>query len=231
MSEKNINQLRFSSICNQPHIRLIRQRNIRAAMDRSLNFDWQRSLSVQLDKLAEHADVLKNGATCFVYKTVSEKHTIVIKRYNYKGWLHSLRHTLKGSRAKKSWTDAHRLQRLGIPTPKPLGFAEEYRHGMLYRSWLITEYVEGPKFFQYLSDKSLSKEQKTAVIDQLFSILARMDQNRITHGDLKYSNIVISPTGPVLIDLDSLRWHKTSLFYAYHRQKDQSALDLSAIFG
>ena len=33
---------------------------------------------------------------------------------------------------------------LGIPTPHPVACIDEFRGPLLWRSWLVTEYVDGP---------------------------------------------------------------------------------------
>lgn len=182
----------------------------------------------QLDALTGSARLLKNGTTCFVSAVSLHGRDYVVKRYNPKGLLHSIRHTLKRSRARRGWLNAHRLRYLGIPTPRPAGFIEEYAGFLLKRSWLITELAPGPKLYEYLADSEISKDQKTKIIDQVFDILTRLDRHRITHGDLKHANLIITPDGPTLIDLDSLKIHKTGIFYLYHRKKDLNAFDFTA---
>ena len=187
------------------------------------------ALPEQIDFVTQSANVLKNGTTCFVTRTQWCGRAVVIKRYNSKGLLHGLRHTLKGSRAQRGWLTAHRLRQLGIPTPKPLGYIEEYAGFLLKRSWLITEFAPGPKLRDILADAALTKPQKTAVIDQVFAILNRLDENRITHGDLKHVNLIVTPDGVTLIDLDSVKFHRTGLFYRYHRRKDLNAFDRTSL--
>jgi len=187
------------------------------------------SLPEQLDAVTQTAKILKNGTSCFVTTTQWCNRSVVIKRYNHQGLLHGLRHTLKGSRARRGWLTAHRLRQLGIPTPKPLGYIEEYSGCLLKRSWLITEYAPGPKLRDTLADAALTKSEKTAVIDQVFAILTRLDENRITHGDLKHVNLIVTPQGVTLIDLDSVKFHRTGLFYRYHRRKDLDAFDRAAL--
>lgn len=182
-----------------------------------------RDLIDRIDAVTSAARLLKNGNTCFVTAVTWNDRSYVIKRYNPKGLLHSLRHSLKGSRARRSWLNAYRLLFLGIPTPRPVAFIEEYTGWLLKRSWLITELAPGPKLHDYLADPEITKAQKTEIIDKVFKILARLEDNRITHGDLKHVNLIITPDGPTLIDLDSLKIHRTGLFYAYHRKKDIDA--------
>lgn len=187
------------------------------------------ALLAKIDDVTLSANVLKNGTTCFVTATDWCGRPVVIKRYNPKGLLHRLRHTLKRSRARRGWLTAHRLRQFGIPTPKPLGFIEEYAGCLLKRSWLITELAPGPKLRDTLADAALTKTQKTAIIDQVFVILAKLDENRITHGDLKHVNLIVTPKGVTLIDLDSVKFHRTGLFYRYHRKKDLDAFDMTLL--
>ena len=201
----------------------------RAVFDTS---DFDRTAAEELvgniDAVTGAARLLKNGNTCFVTAVQRHGREYVIKRYNPKGLLHGLRHTLKRSRARRGWLNAHRLLYLGIPTPRPVGFIEEYAGLLLKRSWLITELAPGPKLKEYLANPDISKAQKTRVIDQVFDILGLLEQYRITHGDLKHVNLIITPAGPTLLDLDSLKIHRTGLFYLYHRKKDINAFDFTA---
>ena len=185
--------------------------------------DAARSLIDRIDVVTSAATLLKNGNTCFVTAVNWNGRDYVIKRYNPKGLLHGLRHTLKRSRARRGWLNAHRLLLLGIPTPRPVGFIEEYAGPLLKRSWLITDLAPGPKLHDYLADPAITKKQKIDIIDNVFSILSLLEQNRITHGDLKHVNLIVTPDGPTLIDLDSLKIHRTGLFFAHHRKKDLDA--------
>ena len=106
----------------------IRQGSWRGLADRKLseavNLD---EITTGLDEAMSRGQVLKDGRTSFVSRVTLGGIEVVIKRYNHKGLLHSLRHTLKGSRAKRCWLNANRLLLLGIPTPRPLAYIDERR--------------------------------------------------------------------------------------------------------
>jgi hypothetical protein len=51
--------------------------------------------------------------------------TLVIKRYNIKGFAHWLKRFWRPSRAWHSWREGNRLAFLGIATPKPLAVLEK----------------------------------------------------------------------------------------------------------
>jgi tRNA A-37 threonylcarbamoyl transferase component Bud32 len=98
----------------------------------------------RIDRLMEEGQILKRGNACFVSRVRIGGLDAAVKRYNHKGLLHSLRHTIKGSRARKCWLEGHRLGQLGLACARPLAFVEQRRHGLLWRSYLVSEFLEGP---------------------------------------------------------------------------------------
>lgn len=161
----------------------------------------------RLDAVMDEGHVLKKGNTCFVSRAKWEGKEIAIKRYNHKGLVHSLRHTIKGSRARRGWLHAHRLVMLDICTPKPLAFIERRKAGLLWNSYLVTEFVEGRSLHTFLCDGIVPQEQRLKTARRVVSLLDQMAENKITHGDLKHSNILIAEAGPVLTDLDGMKVH------------------------
>ena len=57
----------------------------------------------QIDGLMDAGQILKNGNTCYVSRLTWDGADVVVKRYNHKDLIHSLRHTLKRSRARRGW--------------------------------------------------------------------------------------------------------------------------------
>jgi len=174
----------------------------------------------QIDSLMDTGQILKNGDTCYVSRLMWNGKDIVVKRYNHKGLIHSLRHTIKRSRARRGWLHGHRLVMLGIPTPKPLAYIEQYKGKLLWKSYLITEYVKGQKLRTFLRDHKISEEEHSTAMKQIKNLLDKMGKYRITHGDLKHTNILITDNGPVLTDLDGMKVHKWIWFYKLRHAKD-----------
>ena len=96
-----------------------------------------------IDELMQSGQILKNGDTCFVSRINLAGQDIVVKRYNHKGIIHSARHTIKKSRARRCWLHAHWLSMLNIATPRPLAYVEQRRKKLVWKSYLITKYVDG----------------------------------------------------------------------------------------
>lgn len=162
-------------------------------------------LTVSLDAAMKRGHVLKNGSKSLVSHVTLGTAEIVIKGYHHLGFLHSIRHTLKGSRAKQAWLTANRLCGLEIPTPRPLAYIDEYQGALLWRSYFIYEYIPGAGLHTVLHDPAVPEERKRRLIDQVVEILARLSEHGISHGDLKHTNMICQGDKVVFIDLDAMR--------------------------
>ncbi len=161
-----------------------------------------------LDEAMARGQVLKDGGTCFVSRVKLGGLDVVIKRYNHKGLLHSLRHTFKGSRARRCWLNANRLLLLGIATPQPLAYLDQYQGPLLRRSYFITEFVNGQGLHGILRDRDVPEDRKQRLIDGVVHTLDRMASHGISHGDLKHTNILCRENTIVLADLDGMEIHR-----------------------
>jgi tRNA A-37 threonylcarbamoyl transferase component Bud32 len=176
----------------------------------------------KIDEIMANGHILKDGGTCFVSRVTFNEKDIVIKRYNYKGFIYSLRNTIKRSRARRNWLHANRLRMLDINTPAPLAYIERRKGMLVINSYFITEYVHGQNYHFFLKDNSITKQQRAKVDGQIAGLFKRLEMYRIIHGDLKHSNILIAKDGPVLIDLDAMRVHKCKFIYELRLAKDMN---------
>ena len=174
----------------------------------------------KIDKIMDEGQILKNGNTCYVSRLTWNSKDVVVKRYNHKGFTHSLRHTIKKSRAHRGWLHGHRLVMLDIATPKPLAYIEQLKEKLVWKSYLVTEYVKGQKLNDFLQNSHVTKDQHQIIHNQIQKLLDEMEKNHITHGDLKHTNILITDKGPVLTDLDGMKVHKWGWRYKSSKAKD-----------
>ncbi len=58
------------------------------------------------------------------------------------------------------------------------------------------------------------------MVKKVTELLNKLSKHRITHGDLKQSNILIVDNKPMLIDLDSMTVHKFNCLLKNRHQKD-----------
>lgn len=174
----------------------------------------------ELDKLMDEGQILKNGNTCYVSRLILNGRDVVVKRYNHKSFIHSLRHTIKKSRARRGWLQGHRLGMLNIATPKPLAYIELLTKKLIWKSYLVTEYIDGQKLYDFLQNSNVTEEQRLIIIQKTEELLDKMGRYHITHGDLKHTNILIKDNGPVLTDLDGMKAHKLTWTFKSARSKD-----------
>jgi tRNA A-37 threonylcarbamoyl transferase component Bud32 len=173
-----------------------------------------------IEQLAQGGQILKDGNTCFVSRINWAGVEIVVKRYNHKGTVHSLRHTIKKSRARRSWLHAHRLAMLNVATPSPLAYLEQRKGRLVWKSYFLTKYVEGQRLYDFLRDSNVTEQQRSTVTMQVRELLAKLEKQHISHGDLKHSNILVTKKGLVLTDLDGMKAHRWNLTYAIRHGKD-----------
>jgi tRNA A-37 threonylcarbamoyl transferase component Bud32 len=153
---------------------------------------------------------LKNGNTSTVWAIAVNGHDVVVKRYNVKGFWHGLKLSLFTGRGERSWVNGYRLLFCGIPTPRPVALLK-MRAGLFSTTvYLLSELVQFVSAKKLFRDPGVSDGEKEAMAEQIAQTLHKLQQQQISHGDLKASNILISDGEAMLIDLDAMRQHADS---------------------
>jgi tRNA A-37 threonylcarbamoyl transferase component Bud32 len=168
--------------------------------------------------LATDTELLKAGRSTTVIKTKIDNRYFVIKRYNIKNSFHWLRRCFRSTRAAENWRLAQRLRLMGIPTAKPIAFIEKRFLGLRTKSYFIMEYIDGMHAGTFFENAEQQDETTQLVAQKMVLLFENLARLRITHGDLKMTNILIHQWKPILIDLDGMCEHKTlgsfkSVFY------------------
>ena len=88
-----------------------------------------------------------------------------------------------------------------------------------FTTYFIAEYVEGPDICEFLKGREVNGE-----IDKLAHILADLRKVKISHGDMKATNFIVSPQGPVVIDLDAMREHESDSRFSRAFERDVDRL-------
>jgi tRNA A-37 threonylcarbamoyl transferase component Bud32 len=177
-------------------------------------------LTERIDQLMQSGKILKDGKTCFVARVNWAGEDVVVKRYNHKGIIHALRHTIKGTRARRSWLHAHRLETLNVATAKPLAFIEKRRKMLVWKSYFVTKYVHGQNLYDFMRNINVTEEERATVRQKALEVLNKLQKYRISHGDLKRSNILLSDKSLVLTDLDAMKAHRWKWTYKMRQVKD-----------
>lgn len=153
--------------------------------------------------------ILKAGRTSTVAKINVDGHSLVLKRYNIKGFWHGLRRAFRPTRAATAWQLSQCLRLLGIPTAKPVAFIENRFLGCRGKSYFLMEYIEGRHAGEYFSTDHTDHSHFKTVACRIVKLIENLATLSLTHGDLKMTNILIKHHMPILIDLDGMKKHIT----------------------
>ena len=169
----------------------------------------------------KHPDAALDNATCQIVKsdrtttvgTVSlDGKRFVIKRYNTKNLWHRVRRSVRQSRAENCWHFGHLLHGLGVPTAPAVAWIQESVGPLNARSWFISDFIEGPTCQDYLTSE-IEFTQAKIVLHRIVEVWKTLRDHRISHGDMKASNILLRWERPLLVDLDAMRQHRSRRSY------------------
>ena len=172
-----------------------------------------------LDDAILQGYLLKDGRTSTVAKVEQANRSLVIKRYNLKSLAHALERFWRPTRAWHSWREGHRLRFLGIPTPEPLALVEERFGPFRRRAFLINEYCPGINLINLLSPEQPPAEEVAKAILSLFQSL---HDQRISHGDLKATNLLWHEGRVFVIDLDAVVQHRSASAFGRAWRRDRA---------
>jgi tRNA A-37 threonylcarbamoyl transferase component Bud32 len=151
--------------------------------------------------------MVKAGNTCTVTSIQLGQRQLISKRYNIKNIWHGLGRAWRPTRASQSWRNAHCLLMHGIATARPLALIEKRLGPLRGVAWFIMEAVEGQSAHEFFRDPAVSRAEQTAIARQFADVLNIMQREKISHGDMKATNFVISHDRLMVLDLDGLRLH------------------------
>ena len=147
---------------------------------------------------------------------------VIYKQYYFKGWHEAACALVRDNQANRAWKCGRSLLLREIPTPAPLVLIEQYRYGMPVSSYLITECVDQAESIPHYLDRILpehSENERKRIVRSIANIsaklLKKLHDHRVTHRDLKSSNILLTeqddPALPhlKLIDLDGVQTWQT----------------------
>lgn len=163
---------------------------------------------------------LKDGNSATVARIRYQNQTLVIKRYNIKNIRHGLRRCLRPSRGRIAWRNAHMLRLIGIDTPRPLALIEECWGPFRSRAYLICAHQPGPHLADYWQSDWKADDARADALAPLTILFERLYAARISHGDMKATNIIVDDGKIVLMDLDGLRSYRFMPVFRRHYLKD-----------
>ncbi|MDL1962975.1 MAG: hypothetical protein LWW98_01340 [Deltaproteobacteria bacterium] len=181
--------------------------NSHMVCDRNFYHGEMKKLIADPDSVIDLSKLLKNGNSSTVALVEVNNKVLVIKRYNIKNFMHALKRCPRNTRAWSSWRNTHRLESLGIPTPKPIAFFEKRWGPFRSTSYYISEYIDGTDLYDLIiSDKS--KEISIEILSKRFGeILKSLADACMSHGDFKATNFIVAGSRLFIIDIEGMREH------------------------
>ena len=165
--------------------------------------------------------MLKDGDTSTVWVSPVGNLKLVIKRYNIKGFWHGLKRVLRRSNAEASWNNAKILLSCGIATPTPVALVEKRIGPFRRQTYFISKFVESIYCFQFFLEPHRHTCLLSPMAQKILDLFAQLKKNKIAHGDMKGTNILITADKPILIDLDYMKKHRFQTLFNYRHLRDK----------
>ena len=148
--------------------------------------------------------VLKQDIATTVVAGKLGSQNIVIKRFNLRNLSYALRRMVSRSRAKTCWLAAQCLQDKVFLTAKPIAVIEKRFGPILLEYYYIYEYIDGVLALDYFTDENIDDSHFNDYARKLVSLIKRLFESGITHGDTKSANYVFKAGEPYIRDVDTV---------------------------
>jgi tRNA A-37 threonylcarbamoyl transferase component Bud32 len=183
----------------------LRMRRLHAWARRSVPADWLARYLYDPKQVfhSPGAQLLKQSRHGQVIKVHTDVMNITITQFRPRHWLDRWLGGWRTSPARHCYQMAYRLETAFIPIAKPLAVVEQKQHGKLQCSYYLHEYLENSQRLDtfWLSADADTRKQATL---QLASMIQQLHQYRLSHRDLKATNILVreEPCGIKLYFID-----------------------------
>lgn len=142
-----------------------------------------------IEELPDHFDqgelIFQGRNTIRAFEVAGEK--ITVKRFRKPSGLNALCYGhLRKSKARRAYEHALELCRLGIPTPEPIGWREDYSGGLIRETYLITRFSD----FEPLSEltNNFPADDTPRALDAFAAFTVMLHEKGVEHGDFNNGN-------------------------------------------
>jgi len=168
------------------------------------------------DSLFQHSDSLLKSthstrsalAKLISFRGNSESEWIYVKEFRYKGVVHSLKHLFGKHRAQVMWKVSWHLLKYSIPVPEPEGYLLKQKGPICLGGYYFSKALRGcPSLHELTEDLAqLNERLDSGGLSRVAAhYVAALHNTGATHGDLKWTNILVDEKENQLwlIDLDA----------------------------
>jgi tRNA A-37 threonylcarbamoyl transferase component Bud32 len=161
-----------------------------------------------VDRLVFSATPLQVKDRCIVVRLAHAQGPFLVKRHTWGGLSRTVRSAWRASAARGCMQWGRQLAGIGVPTPRPRACVEQRFGPFGYRSYLMTDFVEGTSLYRFIRDRNPPRDVLADLARQVSGIWANLVAHGISHNDMKPENFIVDPSGRVwLIDLERVRIH------------------------
>ncbi len=124
---------------------------------------------------------------------IIELHSVecVVKAFKVPHFINRIAYTFfRDGKAKKSYNNAIKLQKLQVNTPEPIGIIEFFKHGLLHESYFISRYE--PYDFTIREVFHHKVDNVEEILKQFAKFTYEIHQKGVWHVDYSLGNILIS---------------------------------------
>lgn len=162
---------------------------------------------------------IKHDRTTTVIKLELSSGDFVLKRYNPRNRWHKIKRALRRSRASRCWLMSYAFERAGLNVSRPVLMVEK-RFGPIHQNaYFINEHLTGEELLTLLP--VMSRLEREAVLNEVKDAFDKMRDAKITHGDLKATNLIWRDGRLFFIDLDAAAKHGSRVTWSKNHNKDR----------
>jgi len=159
------------------------------------------------------------AVTTVVELQCPDKSAVIVKRYNARNTQHIFSRALRKSRAMRCWQRSYDFAKAGINVAKPELMFEQRFGPFRLDAYFVSEKLVGQELLSVLP--MMSHDEQAEVARQVKSIFEKMRVSKLTHGDLKATNILWVDGQLYFIDLDAAQKHASQITWQHSHQKDR----------
>lgn len=165
------------------------------------------SLALEAGQLPDDRELIKENRLRTVWKVPGVAGDLLLKHYRLREG-EGLKTRLLGGRAEREYRAMESFCRAGLPSARPLAFADRWQSGRLVESWFLSRFVSGARALADVLVQQVDDPQAClALAEQAVAVVAHMHGHPFLHRDLHAGNLLLDEDGQlVIIDLHSL-WH------------------------
>lgn len=169
--------------------------------------------------LANTPRVYKHDRTTSVAIWTVNSERFVLKRFNARSIGHKLKRALRCSRARRCWQMSYEFQRVGLNVAKPVLMYEPRRGPIRGMAYFASHFLSGDVLLNSLP--SMDRAEREEVAKAVVKAFKIMRGYRISHGDMKATNLIWRDAKLYFIDLDAAIRHNNRWTAARAHERDR----------